>query len=315
MRPSRILRELKRPTALQFWSAAPTPLTRGREVDVASLERMIEAAVSDGMNGLFLAGTCGEGPWLPNRERHRLVKAAVAAAHGRLAIAAQVSDNSVPRVLDNIREMADAGAELAVISHPGLMMNATPERITAFFEEAVQTSALPVGIYDWGERRPFCIPEDRLKSIYLLPNVHLVKDSSDSPGRCEIALAARREKPTLCLLNGNEFRCVDYAVAGYDGCMFGGAVAVESFMREIGRLFQSGQLEEMRATEEQMKTVLYGIYGGESIACWLTGLKYFMVQKGIFASTASYLEYPLTEECRMFIERHVSEAGLIGTAS
>ena len=111
---------------------------------------MIDDAVADGMTGLFLAGTCGEGPWLPNRERIRLVNTAVQAARGRLQIAAQVSDNSVPRILDNIHDMAAAGADYAVISHPATMMNATPPRIAALFEEAVQASPLPVGVYDLG---------------------------------------------------------------------------------------------------------------------------------------------------------------------
>ena len=52
-----------------------------------------------------------------------------------------------------------------------------------------------------------------------------------------------------------------------------------------------------------MKRKLFGIYGGESIACWLTGLKYYMVRAGLFATSVSYLDYPLTDECRAFVER------------
>src|SRR6185295_8679983 len=95
---------VKQPLSVQLWSAAPTPLTSALKVDEASLERMIEGAVTDGLTGLFLAGTCGEGPWLPNRERRRLVQSAVTMARGRLRIAAQVSDNSAARILDNIAD-------------------------------------------------------------------------------------------------------------------------------------------------------------------------------------------------------------------
>ncbi len=297
---------MKQPRSVQFWSATPTPLTADLKVDVRSVERMIQAAVADGMHGLFVAGTCGEGPWLPNRERSRLVKTAVEAAQGRLKIAAQVSDNSVPRILDNIEAMGEAGADFAVIAPPATMMNATPARIAALFEEAVAASPLPVGIYDLGARRAFGIPEDRLKQIYLLPNVRIVKDSSAAPERRAIALAARQEKPALQLLNGDEFHCLTYLEAGYDGCMFGGAVAVASQMHRIAELFQAGRLDEARAVDQQMKTALFGIYGGESIACWLTGLKYYMVRKGLFESPASFLGYPLTDECRAFVDRYAA---------
>lgn len=294
--------------AVQMWSAVPTPLTGDLKVDEASVERMIHQSVSDGIMGVFLAGTCGEGPWLPDGERRKLVRTAVKAAAGRLKIAAQVSDNSVLRILDNVNLVAEAGADYAIIAAPATMMNATPDRIAGLFAEATTKSPLPVGIYDLGRHRPIMIPEDRLTSLYLLPNVHLVKDSSGSPERRAAALAAQKEKPSLTLFNGDEFRCVEYLQAGYNGFMFGGAVAIAPQLREIVSLFQQGRLDEARAVEEKMKQVLFGIYGGESIACWLTGLKYYMVRRGLFASPASFLGYPLTDACRAFIDDYAALA-------
>lgn len=297
---------MKSVPAVQIWSAAPTPLTPDLKVDLPSVERMIHDAMAGGISGLFLGGTCGEGPWLPDRERTRLVQAARAASGGRLKIAAQVTDNSVPRILDNVAAAAAAGADYAIIAAPATMLNATPDRITALFEEAATASPLPVGIYDLGRHRPIMIPQDQLKRIYLLPNVHLAKDSSGSVERREAALAARREKPSLQLFNGDEFRCVEYLQAGYDGLMFGGAAATAPQLREITELFLAGRIAEAKAVEAKTREVLFGIYGGQSIACWLTGLKHYMVSRGLFASSASYLGYPLTPECRAFIERYAA---------
>lgn len=296
---------MKFSSAVQLWSAVPTPLTPDFKVDGPSVEKMVHQAVADAMKGIFLAGTCGEGPWLQDRERRRLVQAAVAAAGGRLKVAAQVSDNSVPRILDNVQLAADAGADYGIIAAPATMMNVTPERVAALFEEAATASPLPVGIYDLGRHRPVMIPEERLKALYLLPNVHLVKDSSGSPERRAQALAARKEKPTLDLFNGDEFRCIEYLQAGYNGCMFGGAVAVGRQLGRIVALFEAGRVEEARVLDAEMKAVLYGIYGGEKIACWLSGLKHYMVRRGLFSSATSFLGYPLTEQCRGFIQEYL----------
>jgi 4-hydroxy-tetrahydrodipicolinate synthase len=289
---------------VHLWSAVPTPLNPDLTVDIPAVERTIRDAIAGGIQGVFLAGTCGEGPWLPDRERSRLVKATVAAAGGKLKIAAQVSDNSVPRILDNVARMAEAGADFGIIAAPATMLNATPDRISALFIEAASASPLPVGVYDLGRHRPISIPENRLKEIYLLPNVKLVKDSSGSPDRRAIALEARRLKPALQLFNGDEFRCLDYLQAGYEGCMFGGAAAVAPQLNRIATLFLAGRLDEARTQEAEMTKTLFGIYGGESIACWLTGLKYYMVRRGLFSSTASFLGYPLTPECQAFIESY-----------
>lgn len=294
--------------AVKIWSAVPTPLTPDFRVDEASVERMVHDAIHHGIQGLFLAGTCGEGPWQPDREKQLLVKTAVRAAGGRLKIAVQASDNSVPRILDNAEAAAKAGADYAIIASPATFMNATPERVVAHFTNAVNASPLPVGIYDLGQHRPVIIPEASLKEIYLLPNVHLVKDSSGALPRRAAALAARQEKPALQLFNGDEFRCMEYLQAGYDGFMFGGAVAIAPQLNRIAQLYVAGRLEEASVVDAEMKELLYGIYGGKAIACWLTGLKYYMVRRGLFSTTTSFLGYPLTDECRAYIERFAATA-------
>lgn len=306
---------MKSSNPVHIWSAVPTPLTPDFKVDERSVEKMVHAAIEEGVQGLFLAGTCGEGPWLPNRERQRLVRFAVKASGGRLKIAAQVSDNSVPRILDNVNEVAEAGANYGIMASPATFLNATPQRVAALFTEAVQAAPLAMGIYDLGRHRPVIIPESELKKIYLLPNVHFVKDSSGAPERRAIALAAQAEKPSLRLFNGDEFRCLEYLQGGYDGCMFGGAVAVTPQIKQIAELFVAGRLAEAQALDAEMKQLLFGIYGGESIACWLTGLKHYMVARGLFDTATSFLGYPLTSECRSFIQKHAANGFRLAQAT
>lgn len=295
------------PRTRLIWSAIPTPLLPDFRVDVAAVERIVEAAVADGLHGLFVAGSCGEGPWLTNGERKRLVKAASGAARGRLKIGAQVSDNSMPRVRENAQDMAEAGADIAIIAAPATFLNATPDRIVAHFVESTEASPIPVGIYDLGRHRPIMIPENRLKDVYLHPKVVLVKDSSASADRRQQALAARREKPSLLLFNGDEFRVLEYLEAGYDNVMLGGASAVAPMLHRLIALFDAGRIEEARAADAELRRVLWGLYGGESIACWLHGLKYYMVRRGLFSSVTSFLGYPLSDECRAFVDRYVAQ--------
>jgi len=43
------------------WSSTLTPFTDNMDVDVESVERMVEHHLRLGVKGLFLAGTCGRG--------------------------------------------------------------------------------------------------------------------------------------------------------------------------------------------------------------------------------------------------------------
>ena len=288
---------------MQIWSAVPTPLDDALHLDERSLDRMIEASIADGVDGLFIAGTCGEGPWLPDAERRLLFRASVRIAAGRIKLAAQVTDNSAERVRQNIEQVADCGVDLAIVAAPPVFLNATPDRIVRHFNRACDDSPLPIGIYDLGTHRPTQIPLERMGEVYGHPRVALVKDSSGDGSRMAGAVESRRLNPKLSLLGGDEFRFLEYADAGYDGVMFGGAVVTARVLREIGGLLKEDRREEAEALDAATRERLLGIYGGPSIACWLTGLKYWMVHQGLFSSVSSFLEYPLNDECRSFIER------------
>ncbi len=58
--------------------ALATPFDAENQVDYAALERLIEFHVSEGSNGLVIAGTTGESATLEKSEHAELVRKAVA---------------------------------------------------------------------------------------------------------------------------------------------------------------------------------------------------------------------------------------------
>jgi len=284
------------------WSATPTPFDEEMQVDEESVARMVEHHLRLGVKGLFLAGTCGEGPWLTDGQRSKLIRAAVAASGGRLAIAVQVTDNSAPRVLDNMEAARQAGADLAIIAPPYILMNATAENVTAHFVEAIRQSPLPVGIYDRGKLNSVTITNESLATIYAEEKVITIKDSSADPERREIGLEARRKRPALRLLNGNEFRCAEYMRAGYDGLLLGGGILHGHLANQLIAAVSAGNIDQAEEIEARMIRIMYAVYGGPQLECRLSGLKYTMMKLGIFSTDKAILKIPLTDGCRAAIE-------------
>jgi 4-hydroxy-tetrahydrodipicolinate synthase len=68
------------------WSAAPTPFTKSLAIDSASVRRMVKHHIRLKQKRIFIAGTCGEGPWLPRADVHKLTEVAAAANNGRMKI-------------------------------------------------------------------------------------------------------------------------------------------------------------------------------------------------------------------------------------
>ncbi|MEI6337329.1 MAG: dihydrodipicolinate synthase family protein [Verrucomicrobiota bacterium] len=283
------------------WSASPTPFTTRMSIDTAAVKRLVEHHLRLGVKGIFLCGTCGEGPWMPERERRTLVRTAVAAARGRLVIAVQVTDNSAARILDNMRSVAEDGADLAVIAPPFFLLNATPENVTALYVEAIRGCPLPVGIYDRGLNATVPVSNESLWKIYSEPKVVLVKDSSGDLERMKLTLQIRESRPELLLLNGDEFHCVHYIKAGYDGLLLGGGIFNGHLAGRLIEAAKAGRIAEAERLQKRMNRLMWDVYGGKTIACWLAGLKHLLVKMGLFGTARHFLNYPLTPACRRAI--------------
>jgi len=287
------------------WSATPTPFMDDLQIDTVAVERMVDHHLRLGVKGLFLAGTCGEGPWMTDPQKRTLIETVVKYAKGKMQIAVQVTDNSAARVLDNIRSAKEDGADIALIGPPLFLDNATPENILNLYVEAIRKSSLPVGIYDRGKHSNVVVPDALLPKIYAEKNVVLVKDSSANPARRAITLEARRRRPELRLFTGNEFEVVSYLRAGYDGLLLGGAI----FNAHLGRLMMdavaAGRLSLAEKLQRRQVRMLRDVYGGKKLKCWLSGLKTLMVEMGVFRSWKSYLNYPLTPGCIKAIHRMI----------
>ena len=294
------------------WSATPTPLTADGRVDVPSVQRLVEHHVTMGVTGLMLAGTCGEGPWLRDADREMVVRTAAAAARGRLRIAVQVTENSATRTLDNVDKAVTWGAEIAVVAQPYFFLNGTVDRQLAYYREIARRSALPVGFYDRGKASPYVMPESHLLELLTEPNIAMVKDSSLMPAHRDAFLAARKLRPELVLLDGDEFECVSYLQAGYDGLLLGGGIFNAGLAHRIIRAVRAGDATEAARLQARMNDLMLRVYGGPKIECWMTGLKELLVQMNLFSTSTNLLGYPLTDTCRQQITEAVSGADGLG---
>ncbi len=285
------------------WSAVPTPFTKDLKLDPPSVKRMVDHHLRLGIKGLFLNGTNGEGPWMTNEQRRDLVRLVADRAKGRLPLAVQVTDDSAARILSNIDAAKDSGADLAVIAPPNFLMRKDPKAILGLYLEAIRNSPLPVGIYDRGSHGAVNVPDQILGKIYAEKNVVMVKDSSANPERRKIAFAAKKRRPSLVLLNGDEFNCVDYLKAGYDGLLLGGGVFNGWLAARMMEAVACGDLELAENLQRRMNRLMFAVYGGKTIKCWLSGEKKLLVEMGIFSSWRNYPDYPLTPSCCQAIAR------------
>ncbi len=284
-----------------IWSATPTPFRADGALDLAALERVVEQHERLGVTGLFLAGTCGEGPFMTNDQRVELVRTISRLAGSRLQIAVQVSDTSAARVCENIARCEEAGGQYVVVASPWITRFCNRDFARRYFHEAIEAATVPVGIYVLQQPAETGLDLALWTELAAHPLVRLVKDSSASAEYAYAFGGIRRGRPDLLVLTGNEFDVSTAMAAGYDGALMGTGILNSELIRRAMRALATGDTEGAAVWQQRSNELLWDLFG-RNIELWLGGLKYALTRLGIFSTDYLHLSYPLTAGDRARID-------------
>lgn len=285
-----------------IWSATPTPFLADGELDDGGLERLCRQHERLRVSGLFLAGTCGEGPFMPNRQRVELVQKVRRLAGEAFHLAVQVSDTSAARVRENIADAVDAGADSVVIAAPWLARFVNRDFARRYFFEALECACpVPRGIYVIAQPPETGIDLDLWREIVGHPQVAYVKDSSGSAEYRRAFLEVQARRPELVLRTGCEFDILAALRDGYTGCLLGTAIFSGAMIGRAIAALQAGDEDTAQAWQARSNRLLYDLFRPD-ISAWMSGLKYALRVAGIFSTEFSHLAYPLTDDDRRRID-------------
>ena len=284
-----------------LWSATPTPFLADGSLDEVGIGNVVEQHLRLGIDGIFACGTCGEGPFMLTQQRVKLVSALKRIAGDRIHLAVQVSDTSAARVKENMRAMAEAGADSAVIAPPLMTRFCTPAFLRRYFLEPLENPPLPVGLYVFGAAVAPGVSLDMWCEFASHPKIKFVKDSSSFEDIQHALLGVKAARPGLTLMTGNEFNVVSAVAAGYDGALAGTGILIGGMLRLALDALAAGDRTAADAWQERSNECLWGLFATDR-SRWLGGLKYALKSLGIFRDDFLHLGYSLTQADRDEIE-------------
>jgi 4-hydroxy-tetrahydrodipicolinate synthase len=186
-----------------LYAALTTPFAGGGDLDPDALRGHLEMLIDDGIDGIVVAGTTGEGPLLEEGEVEHLVAAAVDASGERLEVVAHVGRPSTAATVRLAGAAARAGAD-ALIAVTPYYFALGDEELRRHYESLLDAvDAIPVHAYAYPERAGNALsPEllDRLAGEGLAG----VKDSTGSPDRHAEYLEVSGRHPDLRVMVGSE---------------------------------------------------------------------------------------------------------------
>lgn len=128
-----------------------TPLTGGREIDEAGIEKLVGHLVDLGTTDIFAVGNAGEFRFLTNERRLQALEAFARSARGRLRVFAGVTGDSAEETLHNY-QVASRFEVVAAVLMPLYFLKSSDEIVPFVQRLASISSGLPVVLYNNAER-------------------------------------------------------------------------------------------------------------------------------------------------------------------
>jgi 4-hydroxy-tetrahydrodipicolinate synthase len=163
------------------YAAMATPLTQDGAIDPAGIGRVVDYLFENGVTGLSILGSTGEGPALTNAQREQALTATLAAANGRGPVFTGAASTVVSEVIAGLRMSAGSGARGALVPPPYYYPLET-DAIVSYFERVAEASPLPLILYNIPRMTKIQIPPTAVARLAAHPNIMGLKDSGGDVG-------------------------------------------------------------------------------------------------------------------------------------
>jgi 4-hydroxy-tetrahydrodipicolinate synthase len=281
----------------QFHGVIPpmiTPLTSAHELDEESVDRLVDHLVDGGVNGVFVLGTSGEGPWLTLGQQRRVVQQVARQLDGRVPLLAGALEASTARTIQAVEAAQDAGADAIVATVP-YYFPVDDEAQTLHFRTVARAAApLPVLLYNIPQRTHSVIDVDTVRRLLDVETIVGIKDSAGDAEAFGRILALKNERPDFVVLQGAERMVTASVAGGADGCVPGLGNLVPGLFCELVDAARRGEERQATALQERVNTLWQLHTFGFSLAC----LKYAAAVLGFGSGATCQHRDPLSDQAK-----------------
>ncbi len=162
--------------------AATTQFDSALELDLPATQKVQAALLRDGVHGLVLIGTVGEGNSLSAAEKRQVVRAAVEVSEGRVPVIAGVSEFTTASAVAFVRDAERLGASGFMVL-PGMVYVPTAAELEHHFRTVAAATSLPIMLYNNPPSYRVNIELPTLARLAEVPNIVAIKESAPDPRR------------------------------------------------------------------------------------------------------------------------------------
>ena len=176
--------------------AATTQFNPALEVDLEATRKGQAALLRDGVHGLILMGTVGEGNSLSAEEKRLVLEGAVEVARGKVPVIVGVSEFTTATAVRFVRDAERIGASGFMVL-PAMVYVPTLRELEYHFRAIAEATKLPIMLYNNPPSYRVNIELDVLARLAEVGNIVAIKESSTDPRRFTDIINGFGERFTL----------------------------------------------------------------------------------------------------------------------
>ncbi len=265
-----------------------TPLDENGEVDGAGLEALVHSLLSSGVHGIFALGSTGEGIYLNDADRKRVLDVVVGAVAGAVPVFAGALDATTDRVIDQMKWVQKFRVDALVVTAP-FYADVSVAEIVRHFEIVSAAASFSVLAYDIPGNVGRKLPHEVSIDLISRGVVAGLKDSSGDFDEFTQVLAAVGSMSGVSVLTGSDVGALEALRAGAHGIVPGIGNICAGLFVTLWKAFTAGDIVTAELTQSKISaiTAVYGLGSARGLglhASQLGGLKSVLVHDGIIGS-------------------------------
>jgi dihydrodipicolinate synthase/N-acetylneuraminate lyase len=197
-----------------------TPCTLAGELDMDGLKAVCDDMTGAGCKGVFVTSSTGRGPWFNRNDKVKICRCVADQVSAQVSVFAGCMAAGLPDMLENARIMADAGANMAVVTGPSYF-NYSQAEIEAIFLKFADDSPVPVMIYDIPGFAGVKLDAGMVARLAKHENIAGLKDSSGDFDNFKKVLSILSDTTDFYVMQGKENLLADSLLAGASGLVIG----------------------------------------------------------------------------------------------
>lgn len=229
--------------------ALVTPFLENKEVDFASLGKLIDYCINGGVEYLVSLGTTGESVALSKEEKKEVLAFTVKHNAGRVPVVAGFGGNSTHQLLKEIDSANFDGVE-AILSVSPYYNKPTQAGIIAHYEAVAKATPRPVILYNVPGRTGANMTAETTIALSKVDNIIGIKEASGNFGQC-MQIVKNTPKEFL-KISGDDNLTLPLLSLGFDGVI---SVSGQGFPKIFSEMVRLG----LRMNFEKAKELHYSL--------------------------------------------------------